>query len=295
MAHDADRCGSRRLSHAERHRSIAQAPVFSGLSATDVDRLAHGTQLVLARQGDTLFSAGSSVSLLHLVVDGAVQIVLGNHAAGEDDICLRAEAATLLLETLVAGDLVGDIELLPLLAEQPIPIVRQSSGRVLTKTARLIAIRPYVLAQVLQDYAWLRARFAERVIQRLQRTQALLADFALLRTPGRVRLARLLLDFFDRLGRPGRRGIELRATFSHAALARALGLARRSVFADMKALKELGAIAYDRSGRLTLLDAMRLRDIACGEPARDRAQRRGMEPSMNGHRLGLNGNSPAKP
>jgi CRP-like cAMP-binding protein len=119
-----------------------------------------------------------------------------------------------------------------------------------------------MVTQALRRHPQLRDRLAGRVLERLRQTQTLLADIVLARTRSKVRLARLLLDLFNRFGTAGPHGIELPMKLSHGALAQALGLARRSVFADVNALEQSGAIDHDRTGRLTLLDIARLRGAA---------------------------------
>jgi CRP-like cAMP-binding protein len=253
------------LGRNERRQSIAASPFFAGISPAELGRLADEAHLIVAEEREALFSAGEPVHVLHLIVDGAVQISIGawvTNNTAEGDAQVADDGCGLLLRVLGAGDVAGDVEMISLLANQATPVVHQSTARVLTKTARLIAIRSCALARVLRNHSPLRDRLAERVLERLRQTQTLLTDTVLLKTRGRARLARLLLDLFDRFGTAGARGVELPATFSHRALGQALGLTRRSIFEDMNALEELGAIDHDRDGRLTLVEAARLRRVA---------------------------------
>jgi CRP-like cAMP-binding protein len=268
MAQYARCCGP--IGYAERYRLIARSVMFAGIPACELERLTGDAHLIAAEQGETLFSAGEIARVVHLIVDGAVQVIVGRWVttpdANEADHA-GPDGSSLLLHVLGAGDVAADIELIPLLADQLSPVIRQSSGRVLTRTARVIAIHGCVLAQVLRKHPELRDRLAGRVLERMRQTQTLLADIVLARTRSKVRLARLLLDLFNRFGTSGAHGIELPMRLSHSALAQALGLARRCVFAQVNALEQSGAIDHDRTGRLTLLDVARLRRAAtCESP-----------------------------
>ncbi len=250
----------------ERRRAIlSQMPLTARLAPEHAARILAASALATCPGGTRLFAQGDAPLEIFIVVSGIVQIrapVGGiTDAAAEPSMHLRLRGP---------GDIVADRELACLAAGLIGRLPRRQAAIVLGEPAEILAIDQAVLAQTAHEDAHLRAVLAGEVTGLIDTLERLADELAGLKNFGKVRLARLLLEFFDRMGQMRGEFVQIPHLFSHADMAAALGLTRRSVFDDILALEDFGAIDHDRAGRLVLRDRLRLLRIASLEPSEDR-------------------------
>jgi CRP-like cAMP-binding protein len=249
----------------ERRRAIlARAPLTARLSEAHRAVLLAASALKTCPADTVLFSAGQAARDVYLIGSGFVQLRVHLHTAApaaEDD-GHPDDATTLHWRLLGPGDIVADTELASLCAGETSRAARRNSAVVIGEPAEIVVLPQHALARVLQDDPAARKILAEDLVRGMEALIRVAGELALLKNFGKVRLARFLLELFDRMGRLRGGQMEIAQPFSHGDLAALLGLTRRSVFDDMTALQDFDAVDHDRSGRLVLRDRARLARIA---------------------------------
>lgn len=265
-----------RLSLGERRRILEAAPLFAGLPPMLLDQLVQHSSLRAHEQGAALYRQGSSPSRMFLIVEGGAFVTIGMQGLvpdGEEEADdPGSERAPLVVQVLGPGDLVADLELVSLLRGMPHRGRRLSEARVITARARVLGIPQAQMARAARAAPVLQERLAHLLVARVAAAQGLAAEALLLKNRGKVRLARLLLQMFDRFGRWGERGYEISGSLSHETLGQALGLTRRSVLDDVSALEDFGAVdhvAEGQSAKMILLSRGRLARIAAVDDGDD--------------------------
>jgi CRP-like cAMP-binding protein len=247
---------------ARRAAILARTPLTASLSGGESEKLLADSALATCPANTVLFTAGDPPKKIFLIGSGSVQIRVQAGSLADD----RAEPAMHLC-LLGAGEVVADRELAQLAAGVAGEATRRSAAIVLGTPAEILAIDQHALAGVLAGNPMFRARLADALVARIEALEALADELAALKNFGKVRLARLLLQFFDFLGQPRGGVLRLAQVFTQGELAAMLGLTRRSVGDDIAALEAFDAIGQDPKGHLKLRDRARLRRIASLDPA----------------------------
>jgi adenylate cyclase len=258
----------------EMRRSIlARAAIFAGLPAPRLEPLLKASALSSCEPRTVLFRRGEAAGPVFLIGSGIVQLRIGLGGSESEDDAEEDGAGVvppLHLQLLRPGEIAADLELMALAAGGPSAARREAAAVVVGGHAVVVAIEQAALARVLEDEPAARARLAEQVAERLRRTQRLVDEALSFKQRGKIRLARYLLELFDATATLRGSALELPQELSQDEIAGALGLTRRSVFDDIKALEDFDAIDHDRSGRMVLLDRGRLERIARYDPSEDK-------------------------
>ena len=268
---------SDRFTLEERRALLAAAPLLRGVAEADLHALLPHTALRRRAQGFSLFGQPGATREVFLLVEGGVFLTLrgGRERADEeedtgDEGGSAGAKPSLLIQALGPGDLVADLELAALICGRAGRERRRAEATVCTAQAAMLHLAQPEFARLVRANPPVQERLAEMLATRLARTQALAESALLLKNQGVVRVARLLLELFDRFGLVGPGGTEFPGAMSVDLIARLLGLTARSVQDDVLALEEFGAIdhiAQGRRTRVTLLDRGRLARIAQGGAA----------------------------
>ena len=250
----------------ERRRALlSQMTLTARLAPEHAARILAASALATCPGGTRLFTRGDAPSEIFIVISGIVQI-----RAPAGGITETPSEPMMHLRLRGPGDIVADRELACLAAGIIGRSPRRQAAVVLGEPAEILAIDQAVLAPIIFEDANLRAAFACEVTGLIEMLERLADELAGLKNFGKVRLARLLLEFFERMGQLRGEFVQIPHQFSHADIAAALGLTRRSVFDDILALEDFGAIDHDRAGQLVLRDRLRLLRIASLQPWEDR-------------------------
>jgi CRP-like cAMP-binding protein len=210
-------------------------PLLAKLAEEDLRALAGQGRANAHRSGAVIFREGDPGDSLHIVVEGAVRIVV-----------LSPEGVEATVALLGPGEFVGHLALID---GRP----RSASAIASGATKTLVVTRDDFLAWLSQrPTATLALLEAMSVL--LRRTDEILTDLAFL--PLQQRLAKRLLDLSETRadGRSGR----IRITQSE--LASMLGVSRESVNKQLNAWARAGWLRLGR-GSVTLLNAESLRDL----------------------------------
>jgi CRP-like cAMP-binding protein len=246
------------LTRDRRRALLARAALTAPLAEAHRDALLAASAMDTCAPGTVLFTAGDAPRDVFLVGSGFVQMRM---CAASDPAGEAVEPA-MHVRLAGAGQLAAGPELARLAAGHAATAPHRQAAVVMGAPAEIVAIRQTVFARVLAEDAQARERVADEALRAFAAMEKLAAELATLKSFGKVRLARFLLELFDQMGRPCPGVLELPQSLSHSNIAAALGLTRRSVVTDMLALEDFDAIDHDRSGRLTLRDRARLARIA---------------------------------
>lgn len=219
---------------------LQRSPLFRGLTAPALERVAALATQRRYDQGEVICSQGDPGDALFAVVSGKVRISTG-----------APDGREIFLNIMEPGDTFGEIALL-------------DGG---TRTATAIAMAASELVSLQREHLFGLLEKEPKVAlellrlcgERLRWTSGLLEDAALLDVP--ARLAKRLLGLAHLHGEQDRGGRTLR--ISQEDLAGFLGITRQAVNQQLQAWKAQGWVALGR-GSVTVLDERSLRTVAQG-------------------------------
>jgi CRP-like cAMP-binding protein len=221
---------------------LKQSPLFRGLAAESLERVASLAAPRHCRAGEIVFSQGDPGDALYAVITGRIRISTGN-----------TEGREISLNVMEPGDTFGEIALL------------DGGCRTATATAteasELLAIRRDHFFALLEREPRVALELLKLCGDRLRWTSGLVEDAALLDAP--ARLAKRLLGLVA-LNARATDGATLR--ISQEDLATFLGVSRQAVNQHLQAWKAKGWVGLGR-GSVTVRDEAALRRAAQGGAA----------------------------
>jgi len=217
---------------------LQHSPLFRGLPAPALERIAAVAGQRAYRNGEVVFSQGDPGDALYAVVSGRVRISTG-----------APDGREIYLNIMEPGDTFGEIALL------------DGGARTATATviaaAELVSIRRDHFRSLLEQEPKVAFELLRLCGQRLRWTSGLLEDAALLDAP--ARLAKRLLILGELHGKRGKDGVTLR--ISQEELASFLGITRQAVNQQLQAWKGQGWVGLAR-GAIVVRDEAAIRKAA---------------------------------
>jgi CRP-like cAMP-binding protein len=217
---------------------LERSPLFRGLPAAALERIAG---LAAQRQyaaGEIVFSRGDAGDALYGVVAGRVRISTGT-----------ADGREMSLNIMEPGDSFGEIALL------------DGGPRTATATAtepsELVSVRREHFVALLEREPRVALELLKLCGERLRWTSGLVEDGAFLDVP--ARLAKRLLNLGEQHGRRQSGALELR--ISQEDVATFLGVSRQVVNQHLQGWKSRGWVELGR-GRVTIRDEAALREAS---------------------------------
>jgi len=202
---------------------LQNSPLFRGLPAAALERIAAVAGQRSYRSGEVVFSQGDPGDALHAVVSGRIRISTG-----------APDGREIFLNIMEAGDTFGEIALL------------DGGARTASATAiaasELVSIRREHFRALLEREPPVALELLRLCGQRLRWTSGLLEDAALLDAP--ARLAKRLLILGELHGKRTAEGVTLR--ISQEELASFLGVTRQVVNQQLQAWKGQGWVKLGR-------------------------------------------------
>ena len=202
---------------------LQHSPLFRGLPATVLERIAKAAGQRSFRSSEVVFSQGDPGDALYAVVTGRVRISTG-----------APDGREIFLNIMEPGDTFGEIALL------------DGGARTATATAiahsELVSIRREHFRALLEQEPKVAFELLRLCGQRLRWTSGLLEDTALLDAP--ARLAKRLLILAELHGKRSKDGVTLR--LSQEELANFLGITRQAVNQQLQAWKGQGWVGLAR-------------------------------------------------
>jgi CRP/FNR family transcriptional regulator len=219
---------------------LKRAPLFNALEDEDARALRRQMTEVKLSRGEHLFLEGEAGDSLYVVLDGKVKLTRA-----------AADGRENLLGVIGPGEMFGELSLFD-------PRPRTSSASAVTD-AVLLGLKEDALLPLLRERPDVSFHMLRALVQRLRRSNDVVADLVFTDVPGRV--AKNLLDLADRFGTQESDGLHVHHDLTQEELAQLVGASRETV---NKALADFAARGWLQiSARSVLiLDVERLRKRA---------------------------------
>jgi CRP-like cAMP-binding protein len=217
----------------ERKRELlARVPLFQGFAPRDLDALVPAARSISVAARNEVFHKGDAGSQLYVVVDGRLK-ALTTSPEGDD----------VVFNVMGPGEVFGEVALL---SESP----RSATVRAIERCELLVLDRRDFLA-FLKRNPDVAVRMLTVLVERVARVSELVEDVQFLNLP--VRLAKKLVWFAGRYGRPGGNGaVKIDLKLSQEEWGDLVGATRESVNKQMREWGDAGLIQID-AGFITLL------------------------------------------
>jgi CRP-like cAMP-binding protein len=216
---------------------LSHVPMFSGLSAEELEQLSPLLQPWRYSKGEVIFHQGDVGTTLYIVRKGEVAIRLSSADGKERTLAL-----------LKRGDAFGEMALLDGEPRSTDAVARDEAHLLRLQREdfqRFVEARPRVSLSLLAEMS--------RVVRRVTR---LVHDANFL--DARARLASVLLDLAEKQGEQGTQGVVITAQLTQSELAHLCGLTRESTNKWLRFYAREGLLSYE-DGRITLLEPENLR------------------------------------
>jgi CRP/FNR family cyclic AMP-dependent transcriptional regulator len=234
----------------EKARAIGPAPLFQGLSQTEIDQVVGASKRKVFYRGAQVFSQGNPQDGIYLVESGRIRVFYMGPSGRE-----------ITLAYWHPGNFVGG------------PDVFGKGVHVWSGAAAVNSSVLHVPGDVLRRMVVKIPALAIGIIEGLSfkgRCYSSLAQMLGTRSPTE-RLAHLLLHLIELYGVQERGGVLIAAPFTHADLAHMIGVTRQWVTTSLKRLAEMGVL--DAQGANILIkDAAPLASMRGGKAAKAEAQ-----------------------
>jgi CRP/FNR family cyclic AMP-dependent transcriptional regulator len=217
---------------------LAQARIFEGLAAGDLEPLRPAIRTRIFERGSYLFRQGDPGSHLHMVVRGEVKIGHVGEGGGEVVFAIAGP-----------GEVLGELSLFDEEGE------RTADAQAL-EPAECIVIAKGPLLEFLTARPELLLRIIASLSVYIKRKDATMGEVAFLDIAGRV--ATKLVQLADTKGRPTSDGTSIDVTLNQRTLAAMVGATRENVNRALRRFSDLGYIRVDR-GSITVLNRDQLR------------------------------------
>jgi len=220
---------------------LRSCTLFAGMSDAMLDEIARSMRIRRYRAGETVFHQDDPGDSLHVVVSGAVKIVLPS-AEGEDPA---------ILATLWPGDFFGGLALLD--------GAPRSATAIALGATRTLILRREVFLELVDHDAGLRRSLLAALAAEIRSATDQVHDLQFLDLP--ARLARRLLRHSEAVAGEPDGSIRVPWPFTQTELAGMIGGSRQSVNRLLGDFASRGLIRQEREA-IVLLDLERLRDVA---------------------------------
>jgi CRP/FNR family transcriptional regulator, cyclic AMP receptor protein len=215
---------------------LSRAPLFAGLSQTELAGLAAEFHRRQFQPGETLFFEGDPGQTVYLIESGQARIYVQNEEGQETSVAVYG-----------AGELLGELAVID---EQP-------------RSASAVALQPTVAHVIDRDrfHDWLRRspqlsrNFLRALSARIRHTTRQVGELTFLDVPSR--LARQLVELAQVHGRTQHGRTQIEVPLNQSDLASLTGATRESVNKALAALRRQGVIQIEQ-GRIHILDAAAL-------------------------------------
>jgi CRP/FNR family cyclic AMP-dependent transcriptional regulator len=224
----------------DRRRLLAGVGIFSSLDERSLDALVRVTSTRRLGAGEVLFRKGDPGRQLYGVLSGRLKA----SAAG-------ADGKELVFSVCDPGEVIGEIALLD---SNP-----RSATIVALEPSELLVLDRRDLLPFLERHPKVAIELAELLAARLRRLSELAEDSVLLAL--RARLAKKLVSFARRYGRPTPQGVQIDLPFSQQELGDMVGTSRESINKQLRAWTDEGLIRVD-SGYIVIRRPERLASLA---------------------------------
>ncbi len=214
---------------------LQRSPLFRGLPAPALERVAGLATQRNYREGELIFSQGDPGDALYAVVSGRIRISSG-----------AADGREVFLNIMEPGDTFGEIALLDGGTRTATAVVMAAS--------ELVSLRREHLAELLEREPKVAIELLRLCGERLRWTSGLVEDASLLDAP--ARLAKRLLSLGQLHGERAGDGFSLR--ISQEDLANFLGVSRQAVNQQLQVWKARGWVEIGR-GVVTVRDEAAIR------------------------------------
>lgn len=230
-----------RLIDVPTHGELRACTLFARMSDAMLDELAQSMRSRRYRNSETIFHQDDPGDSLHLVIEGAVKIVLPS-AAGEDPA---------ILATLRPGDFFGALALLD--------GAPRSASAIAMGATRTLVLRREVFLTLVDFDAELRRALLAALAAEIRSTTDQVHDLQFLDLP--ARLARRLLRHAERAAASGSAAGRVPWPYTQTELAGMVGGSRQSVNRLLGEFTERGLIRIERD-TLVVLDPAGLEGVA---------------------------------
>jgi CRP/FNR family transcriptional regulator, cyclic AMP receptor protein len=216
---------------------LQRSPLFRGLPAATLERMAALATQRGYRRGEIVFAAGDAGDALFGVVSGRIRISAGN-----------SDGREIYFNVMMPGDTFGEIAMLD---GGP-----RTATATATEAAELVSIRREPIFELLGREPKAALELLRLCGERLRWTSGLLQDAVFLDAP--ARLAKRLLSLSELHGEDSAGGRVVR--ISQEELASFLGVSRQAVNEQLQGWKATGWVALGR-GTVTVRDAAALKAL----------------------------------
>ena len=210
---------------------LGGAPLFAGMEARLLERLAGASHAHGLRKGQVLFEQGDPANMVYVVCSGALAMRLA-----------ALDGRELVMNEMRTGEIFGELGLLS--------GGLRSTGAVALEASEVVGIPNGAFLEALEAEPRLTRRLLEVIARRLRDSSEREGALAFLEAP--ARLAHVLLDLDHRAGPPGA------ISASQEALALRLGLTRQTVAKVLGQWRRAGWLLTGR-GKIVLLNRAALR------------------------------------
>ncbi len=211
---------------------LSDIKLFAGLSPAQLEWVAQ-------RAHRRVFTAGSNVMTIEQPGE-AVYIILH----GTVKIHIEQGGRDVILSILGGGDLLGEMSL--------IDSVGRSASAVTLEDSLMLWMDRTTFNYILDNYQAVARNLVQILSSRVRLSDQMIQSLATLDVNGRV--ARQLLAFAERYGRPLKDGIQIRILLTQGDIADLVGASRKRVNQTMVSFKEQGLISMDENGRIVIQD-----------------------------------------
>jgi CRP/FNR family cyclic AMP-dependent transcriptional regulator len=218
--------------------TLAQIPLFAGLSRDQLDALAAFLRPRQYRKSSVIFSEGDPGTTFYLIEEGEVKLTITSPAGKE-----------VILAFLGPGGFFGELALLD---GGP-----RSATAVAKIASRLLVLEREQLLKFLGDHPRAAASLLAALSRRLRRATERISDAVFLDGP--TRLAKILLQLTEAGSQPGPDGVLSSPRLTQEELAQIVGGTRESINRWLGTLVREGLVRR-RRGLVTVLNPKDLRD-----------------------------------
>jgi CRP/FNR family transcriptional regulator/CRP/FNR family cyclic AMP-dependent transcriptional regulator len=215
---------------------LQKIPLFSGLTAEELDLLADATGKRAFAKGMIIFHKDSPGQTLYIIESGRVRIFILSESGQEISVNVYGP-----------GEFFGELALLDSLP--------RSAGAVVMEDTVTLTLQRDDFMRLVQEHPEISMSIMRVLSTRLRYTTMYAEGLAFLDVFGRV--AAKLIELADRYGKEGE-GVEIALRLTQGELASWIGASRESVNKVLGAFRDQGLIALDGQ-RITVLDRRELR------------------------------------
>lgn len=199
---------------------LRSVPLFSGLGASELERLCQVSVRRRLERGEYIVRAGDRTDALYVILSGRAKVTNGDE-----------EGREVILAILGPGEAIGEMGLID---DSP-----RSADVVALEPCELLVLGAAEFQRCLRDNFDVAAKLMQILVRRLREADRKIESLALLDVYGRV--ARLLLDLSEQEAE--RRIVRERITKQD--MARMIGASREMVSKVMRDLESSGYIGYE--------------------------------------------------